>query len=71
MIIKTTSEADKLVNENPNFSWDGWNIVYKVQDDYAEYQLFGVFNREDGKWYRKIVFPCNEDGWIIPDSALS
>lgn len=69
MIIKTVEEAEEFVSRTPNFSWDGWNIVHSVQDDYAEYLLVGVFNKDDGRWYRRTVFPCVDQGWEIPDSV--
>lgn len=71
MIIKTIDQAEELVKNNSNLSWDGWNIIYRVQDDYAEYLSVGVFNKSDGKWYKKIVFSYGDTGWDIPDSVIS
>lgn len=70
MILKTIDEAESFVNSNESFSWDGWNIVKLIQDDYAEYLSIGSFNKNNGKWYRKIVFECSDYGWQIPDSEL-
>lgn len=69
MMLKTLDEAESFVLNTEGFMWDGWNIIRLVQDDYAEYLPIGVFNREDGKWYRKTVFPCHDGCWEIPDTA--
>ena len=71
MIIKTIDQADEIVNNNLNLSWDGWDIIYMVQDDYAEYLSIGIFDKKDGKWYKRIVFSYGESGWEIPDSVIS
>lgn len=71
MIIKTIDEASEIVDSNNSLSWDGWNIIHLRQDDYAEYLSIGVFNKSDGKWYRKTVFSYDEDGWNIPDELIA
>lgn len=68
MILTEYTEAAEFVRNNDTLSWDGWNIVRDVQDDYAEYLPTGFFKREEGKWYKRVTFPLEADGWSIPDS---
>jgi hypothetical protein len=70
MIISEQSSAEDIVNKNPNLSWDGWNIVHRVQDDYAEYLPVGVFDNLTLQWYRQTVYPCTEMGWELPESVM-
>lgn len=70
MIIQTIDHAERFVKNTPNFSWEGWDIVYIVQDDYAEYLPVGIFNKEENKWYRKSVYSYGDHGWDIPDSVI-
>ena len=70
MKITSLNDAETIVNNNPDLSWDGWNIVYIQQDDYAEFLHIGFFDKSSQKWYKKFVFECLEDGWDIPDSVI-
>lgn len=71
MVIKSLSDAEDIVNSISSLSWDGWTIVHKVQDDSAEYDVRGSYDREVGKWFRRIPYPCIENtGWVVPDSLL-
>ena len=70
MIIKTIEEAESFVASNKDFSWDGWDIIYKVQDDYAEYLADGVFDRSTKKWYRVSRYSYKDCGWNIPNSVI-
>lgn len=71
MIIQSLDEAEIFVESHKNFSWDGWNIVYIVQDDYAEYLHTGFFDKESGKWYNRSIYRYSDSGWNIPDSVAS
>ena len=70
MIIRTIEEAEEFVRNSPKFDWDGWDIVYVVQDDYAEFLSVGFLNKADNKWYKRVVYACGENGWEIPDSVI-
>lgn len=70
MKVTDLDNAEKIVSNNPNLSWDGWDIVYVVQDDYAEFLHIGFFDHETKKWYKKFIFECRKDGWDIPDSVI-
>jgi len=71
MKITSLDDAERIVENNPQLSWDGWNIVYLVQDDYAEFLHIGLFDKSSQKWYKKFVFECSQDGWDILDSVIS
>lgn len=70
MIISDQNDAEEIVNKNPNLSWDGWNIVHLIQDDYAEFLPIGFFNKSTKQWYRKKIYPCTEQGWDLPESVM-
>ena len=63
-------EMERLVDNNPNLSWDGWDVIHKQKDDYAEFSNNGVFDNLTMQWYRKTVFTCTEEGWEIPESVM-
>jgi hypothetical protein len=69
MIISDLNKMEEIVDKNSNLSWEGWNVVQLIQDDYAEYLINGVFDKKKLLWYRKNVFPCTEKGWDIPESV--
>lgn len=66
MLISNLNEAENIVSKSPKLSWDGWNIIYCVQDDYAEYLSIGSFNPLTRLWYRKTTYPCTHKGWNLP-----
>lgn len=71
MIIQNLDDAEVIVSNTRNLSWEGWNIVHKVQDDSAEYDVHGVYDRRVEKWFRRISYPyINGTGWDIPNSLL-
>jgi hypothetical protein len=70
MQIQTLEDAEAIVQSNSNLSWDGWTIVHSVQDDSAEYDVSGAYDRRVGKWFRRISYPVNGTGWDIPKSLL-
>lgn len=71
MKITNLHDAEKIVDNNANLSWDGWDIVYLVQDDYAEFLHIGFFDKQSQKWYKKFIFTCENYGWELPDSVIS
>lgn len=70
MKVTDLNEAEKIVANNPNLSWEGWDIIHLVQDDYAEYLHTGLMDKQSKKWYKKTIISCNADGWNIPDSVI-
>lgn len=71
MKIQNLDEAETIVSNSNNLMWEGWNIIHKVQDDSAEYDVRGAYDRSVGKWFRRISYPyINGTGWDIPNSLL-
>jgi hypothetical protein len=70
MIVSNLSEIEGIVNNNPKLSWDGWDVVFLEQDDYAEFLPVGVFDNKTLQWYKKTVYPCTEKGWELPESVI-
>ena len=67
MKISNLNEAEGLVEKDDRLSWDGWDIVCFIQDDYAEFLSIGFFDKNSQSWYKRYVFKCKEDGWDLPD----
>lgn len=70
MLVNNIEDMEEIVEKSQHLSWSGWDIVSVKQDDYAEYLVDGYFDKSVGKWYRKSVYSCGENGWDIPDSVL-
>jgi len=69
MKIMSLNDAESFVDSHNKLSWDGWTIIQDIQDSDAEYRNDGVYNRETGKWYRRIQYPyIDGTGWELPDS---
>jgi len=71
MLICDLKELEKIVENNPNLHWDGWNVVHIKQQDDAQYSAQGVFNRDTGKWYTKQVYCLDGIGWDIPNEVIT
>lgn len=71
MRIKTLEQAEEIVTSSPQLDWHGWDIIYKVQDDNAEYDVNGSYDRGVGKWFKRISYPyVNGAGWDIPNTLI-
>jgi hypothetical protein len=68
MIIKSLEEMEKIVRNNKNLSWDGWDVVSLKWNPGAYTKPNGAYVR--GKWYTKFVYPVTETGWNIPDKIV-
>jgi hypothetical protein len=68
MKITNLESAEKIVFNNKNFSWNGWDIVYKkeIEDGYTDNKAVMI----DNKWYNQKIFKLNDDGWNIPDGLI-
>jgi hypothetical protein len=69
MIVTDIQEMEKIVNSSNTLSWDGWDVVCHVQKDDSEFLSTGSFNKQNGKWYSRTVYPCSANGWNIPNSV--
>jgi hypothetical protein len=57
-------KMEKIVDSNPELSWDGWDIIHLKEDINGIYEKNGMF--KDGKWFVKNVYKLENDGWKIP-----
>ena len=67
-MIKDLDIMEIIVAKNNNLSWDGWNVVELTPSKDAMFKTNGVFI--DGKWYMKKLYPCNTNGWKIPQKYV-
>jgi hypothetical protein len=68
-MIRSLEQMEKIVSNNKNLSWYGWNVVELKQSNTAMFKKDGAFI--DGKWYIKKVYECNENGWRIPSRYVA
>jgi hypothetical protein len=69
MRISSIQEMEKIVESNPNMSWDSWSVLILTDDD-GYYTKNGIF--KDGKWKTQYVYNMSEYGvWNIPDRFLT
>lgn len=65
MIINTLEEAEKVVNNFNELSWDGWDIVSTKTDPLGYSNKFGIFI--NGKWSIRKRYIIKQDGWHLPN----
>lgn len=70
MLITDLETAERVVARYPWLSFDGWTIVHKSQDDYAEYLVNGTFDKSTGKWYKTDRYAPSKQGWNLPDRIV-
>ena len=71
MRIKTLEQAEEVVASSSQLDWYGWDIVHQLQDDNAEYDIHGTYDRGTGKWFKRISYPyVNGTGWDIPNTLI-
>jgi hypothetical protein len=68
MKIKDLEKAEQIVNNNPNLSWDGWEITYTYKDPSAYSKKEGMY--KDNQWYIKEVYKYINNEWNIPDERI-
>ena len=71
MLISDIHVMEEIIAKNENLHWDGWNVVRSIEDDSAQYQACGYYNKVLGKWYRKETYFLDGIGWDIPDAVVS
>lgn len=65
MLITSYDYAHKIVEQNSNLKWDGWDIVEYKKSDAAEFNNNGKI--VDGQWYATKTFTLTEAGWEVPN----
>jgi hypothetical protein len=68
MKITKIEEAETIVLNSKNLSWEGWNIVYykKIEDGFTDSKSVYINN----SWYKKEVYAPETNGWNIPDRLI-
>lgn len=64
MLITNYEYADKIVNENNNLVWNGWDIIEVTPSHNAEFNKNGKI--VNGKWSFVKTYPVTESGWEVP-----
>jgi hypothetical protein len=64
MLITNYEYAEKIVNENKNLSWEGWNILEVTPSNNAEFNKEGKII--DGNWAFVKTYQLTESGWEVP-----
>ena len=65
MIIKNLEKMEKIVSNNKNLSWIGWDVVDRKKSDSGRTSVSGV--RINGEWYLQRVYSVSRNGWDIPN----
>ena len=65
MIVKNLDQMEKIVSQNNNLSWVGWDVVDRKRSDSARTSTSGV--RVGGVWYLQRIYPVTRQGWDIPN----
>jgi hypothetical protein len=64
MIVKDLNTMEKIVKNNNNLHWIGWDVAERKRSDLARTSANGV--RVNGNWYLQHVYTLNHNGWDIP-----
>lgn len=68
MKINSLEEMEKIVNNNKNLFWEGWNVcAYENEDGF--YSKKGIY--KDNKWLIKNSFLFKDNAWTIPDRYIN
>lgn len=65
MFVSSLHKMEKIVDFNPELSWEGWDVVRYKKNASSQFEPTGSFYK--GSWHKKFVFPLNKGGWSIPD----
>ena len=65
MIVKSLSKMEKIVANNSNLSWVGWDVVDRKRSEAGRTAVNGV--RVNGVWYVQRIYSVNRNGWDIPN----
>lgn len=65
MIIKSLNTMEKIVSQNKNLIWDGWDVIDLKESDAARTSVTGI--RIKDKWYLHKTYKPGRNGWDIPN----
>lgn len=65
MIIKSLNTMEKIVSQNKNLMWNGWDVIDLKESDMARTSVTGI--RIKDKWYLHKVYKPGKNGWDIPN----
>lgn len=65
MIIKKIQTMEKIVKNNSNLFWDGWDVVDLKESNIAQTSPIGI--RVKNKWYIHKKYVVTRNGWDIPN----
>ena len=65
MIIKSLNTMEKIVAQNNNLIWRGWDVVDLKESDIAKTSPNGI--RVNNKWYLHKIYSPGRNGWEIPN----
>lgn len=69
MIVNSLNKMEKIVANNSNLSWVGWDVVDYKKTDIARTAINGV--RVNGEWFLRKIYPVTREGWNIPNKYRS
>ena len=65
MIIKSLNTMEKIVSNNDNLIWNGWDVIDLKESNIANTSPLGI--RVKNKWYLHRVYKPTRIGWDIPN----
>ena len=68
MKISSLEEAEKIVENNNELSWNGWDILHHKKSPTAWMKPDGIFKNES--WYIQKQYNLSEIGWELPDKLV-
>ena len=69
MIVTSLEKMEKIVQNNSNLMWNGWDIVDLKRSDSARTAVNGV--RVKGLWYMQRIYKVTRSGWEVPNRYRS
>ena len=64
MLIKDLETMEKIVSNNSNLKWVGWDVLELKKTNIARTDVNGI--RINNQWYVKQTFIPDRNGWEIP-----
>lgn len=68
MLVSSLTEMEQIVSYRSDLEWEGWDVIQYKKNNSAQFDKHGAF--KNGSWYKKTIFPLNQDGWSIPNSMV-